>query len=154
MVTSPVPHSHIGVNHLNTHHTYLKHLSCTVCFLITGSTTPQRKIGSMVFKTVCCLQDGSQMHLGCSWSPWQILPGSAKQTAAAYSRQSQTWTMPLPSSISCLECSSFSTLSLNTLLSCFLSASICPPSHLSLSIPYHLLVSLSTWCQVLCSLPD
>lgn len=69
MVTSPVPHS-TGVNHLNTH-TYLKHLSCAVCFLITGSMAPQFKIGSMVLKTVFCLQDELQMlsvHLGHSWS--------------------------------------------------------------------------------------
>lgn len=66
----PSPSQHTGVNHLNTY-TYLKHLSCAVCFLITDSTAPQFKIGSMVFKTVFCLQDELQMlsvHLGHAWS--------------------------------------------------------------------------------------
>lgn len=112
MVTSPVPHSHIGVHHLNTHHTYLKHLSCTVCFLITGSTAPQHKIGSMVLKTVCCLQNGSQMHLGCSWSrsdpplhgkSYRVLPnrrllltpGRARHGPCLWLHPSPAWNAPL-----------------------------------------------------------
>lgn len=55
----------------STHITHILNISPGLCFLITVSMTPQFTIGSMVLKTVCCLQDGSQMlslHLGRSWS--------------------------------------------------------------------------------------
>ena len=62
--------------------------------------------------------------LGLDWTHLSMAVPRGPNNRLLYSRQSRGWTTPLSSSISCLQCSSFSSLSSSTHLSGFLGTSV------------------------------